>query len=106
MRQSTQPLRVGIITDGLEEHVRDGAAVIANGGVGVYIYNLVQQLRALNSAHEYHLIRYGRGCLDIYSPGHQTIILPRSPVTRLARAIDVPYGRIATRLQLDLLHYP
>lgn len=84
-----------------------GAAVISNGGVGVYIYNLIKHLRALDSVNEYYLIRRGRGRLEIYrDASDRNIFLSQSALTRVARAFDLPYARIATELQLDLLHYP
>jgi len=36
-------LRIGIIADGLLESRSNGHVSIANGGVGVYIYNLIKQ---------------------------------------------------------------
>ncbi len=36
------PLRIGIVTDGLQERIVDGEVRIANGGVGVYIYQLIR----------------------------------------------------------------
>jgi glycosyltransferase involved in cell wall biosynthesis len=103
----SRPLRIGIITDGLEERVADGTAVIANGGVGVYIYNLVKHLRAVDATTEYYLIRRGRGLLDIYGhPSECSVYLPRSALTRVLRIVDRPYASIAARCGIDLLHYP
>ena len=107
MKSCTEPLRIGIVTDGLEERPTDGETVIANGGVGVYVYNLVKHLRLVDALNEYHLIRCGPGRLDIY--GHEpdrNIFLPASKLTRLAQTLDRPYRRIAAERQLDLLHYP
>ena len=102
-----RPLRIGIVTDGLEERCADGQVNVANGGVGVYIYNLVKHLRLVDARNEYVLIRYGEGRLDIYLDGNsRSVILPRSVVARCARAFDVPHLRIATDMRLDVLHYP
>ena len=54
-------LRIGIVTDGLQERVVDGEVRIANGGVGVYIYQLVKHLLAAAPATEFVLMRYGQG---------------------------------------------
>ncbi len=102
-----RPVRVGIVTDGLEERRRNGEAEIANGGVGVYIAQLVRHLRLVEPASAFVLIRHGDGALDIYRQRREPpVILPRSPFTRIARALDRPYGRIVRDLDLDLLHYP
>jgi glycosyltransferase involved in cell wall biosynthesis len=107
VRACGRPLRVGIITDGLEECEGAHGTQIANGGVGVYIYNLVKHLRLLDSANEYVLIRHGPGNLDIYRNGRSpAVTLPLPTLSRLARGLDVSHRRIVTDLQLDLLHYP
>lgn len=103
-----RPLRIGILTDGLEERDVGGAAQIANGGVGVYIYNLVTHLRQIDTVNQYVTIRCGDGRLDLYSGGMKDdhVALRRSTWNRLARWVDLPYPRIVRDLRLDLLHYP
>jgi len=103
--ESPRPLRIGIVTDGLEERVADGQAQIANGGVGVYIYNLVTQLRAVDPVNEYFLIRHGAGKLEIYQHT-QAVFIQDSPLGGLAAALDVPYRRVAVELRLDVVHFP
>ncbi|MBI4517424.1 MAG: glycosyltransferase family 4 protein [Deltaproteobacteria bacterium] len=107
MRCPNRPLRIGIVTDGLEERVTAGAVHIANGGVGVYIYNLVKELRAIDQATEYVLIRHGTGRLDIYDRGRQCAVPVRSTLAaKVLRALEYAYRRLADELQLDLLHFP
>jgi glycosyltransferase involved in cell wall biosynthesis len=98
------PLRIGILTDGLEERFADGVASIANGGVGVYIYELIAHLRRLDPVNEYLAVRFGRGRLDLYRGAHarQHVVLPQTRWNQLTYRIDVPYRG----LDLDLLHYP
>jgi glycosyltransferase involved in cell wall biosynthesis len=106
--RSARPLRIGILTEGLEERELDGTPQVANGGVGVYIYNLVAQLRRIDAVNHYVTVRMGGGGLDIYAPGPNCdhVALPRVPLQRLAHCFDWPYARLARRLDLDLLHYP
>jgi glycosyltransferase involved in cell wall biosynthesis len=99
-----RPLRIGILTDGLEERAVDGAVRIANGGVGVYIYHLVAHLRQIDPVNRYVTIGCGGG-LDLYAGGEH-VALRRSAWNRLARWTDLPYARIARDRRLDLLHYP
>lgn len=80
---------------------------IANGGVGVYIYNLIKQLREVAPANQYFLIRSGIGWLDVYGNGRggKDIFLPER--VRIAhRLLDVPIRRVAAAHGLDLIHYP
>ncbi|MGO9265921.1 MAG: hypothetical protein ACLQBA_13760, partial [Candidatus Binataceae bacterium] len=62
-RKPARNLRIGIVTDGLEERVVDGEVRIANGGVGVYIYQLIKHLLEVDYSGEFVLMRYGQGCL-------------------------------------------
>lgn len=106
---STSParLRVGILTDGLEERVGPRGVEIANGGVGVYIRNLVRELQRIDGGPELVLVRFGNGALDIYSgPRTRSVGLRFSRWNRYARWIDLPYLGLAKRLGLDILHYP
>jgi len=106
-RNSCRPLRIGIITDGLLERRVDGQVEIANGGVGVYIYNLVTHLRAVAPQHRYVLMRHGAGDLDIYHDHpDDVVLLPAGLSARLARGFEVSHRRLADELRLDLLHYP
>jgi glycosyltransferase involved in cell wall biosynthesis len=100
---SGKALRIGIITDGLEERHAGGDVQIANGGVGVYIYNLVKHLQLIDPINEYFLIRCGKGALDIYD-GERTHCLFLPPTARPTFAITAwPKLR---RLDLDVVHYP
>lgn len=103
-----RPLRIGLLTDGLVERTAEGVAQIANGGVGVYIYNLVKHLGQIDSVHEYVTIRCGAGTLDVYARGRNAAHAPLRAAAwnRLARWVDRPYARVARDLGLDLLHYP
>jgi glycosyltransferase involved in cell wall biosynthesis len=100
-------LRIGIVTDGLQERIVDGEVRIANGGVGVYICELIRHLLELDSVNQYFLIRFGEGRLDIYRhPRAQAVFLPRGRVKNaLQAASDLPYRRLARELRLDLIHY-
>ena len=81
-----RPLRIGIATDALYERIVDGEVRIANGGVGVYIYQLVSHLLAIDPVNEYFLIRVGEGLLDIYRhPRARSIFLPRTKLNRPPR---------------------
>jgi len=100
-------LRIGIITDGLMERIAGGEVRIANGGVGVYIYQLIRHLLDADSVNEYYLIRFGRGLLDIYRhPRARNVVLPASKVSRTLGLADFPYAALVRKFGLDLLHYP
>jgi glycosyltransferase involved in cell wall biosynthesis len=100
-------LRIGIVTDGLEERETGGGVQIANGGVGVYIYQLIKHLPSINPGHRYVLIRCGNGRLDVYENERcEPVFLPLRAATVMGAAIDLPYRRLVDRLRLDLLHYP
>ena len=100
-------LRIGILADGLQERIVDGEVRIANGGVGVYIYELIRHLLEIDSVNQYFLIRFGEGRLDIYRhPRAHPVFLPRARVKNLIQAgLDLPYRRLARELKLDVIHY-
>ncbi len=103
----TRPLKIGIITDGLMERTVEGEVRIANGGVGVYIYQLIKHLFEADPINEYFLIRFGIGLLDIYK--HQrarNVFLRPSKIRRVLGMTDLPYALLADKYDLDLLHYP
>ena len=103
MSAADKPLRIGIVTDGLLERECNGAVHIRNGGVGVYIYNLVKHLQLIDDTNEYFLIRRGAGALDIYRGERtQCVFLPGSPLTTLG----ITAWRTLTRLGLDVVHFP
>jgi len=102
-----RPLRIGIATDALHEQVVDGEARIANGGVGVYVHQLVSHLLAVDQVNEYFLIRFGQGLLDIYShPRARCVFLPDTKLNRAGALIGGAYSRPARELKLDLVHFP
>jgi glycosyltransferase involved in cell wall biosynthesis len=80
---------------------------IANGGVGVYIYQLIKHLLQVDPVNEYFLIRFGAGQLDVYrnSRAHN-IFLPSFKVNRTLGLADIPYASLVRQLGLDLVHYP
>jgi glycosyltransferase involved in cell wall biosynthesis len=97
-------LRIGIVTDGLKE---TGDGRIANGGVGVYISELVSALLRVDGRNEYTLLRCGGGRLPLYrDPRLRTAIAPWTPVRRWTRWLDLPYTRLVGRLGLDVVHHP
>jgi glycosyltransferase involved in cell wall biosynthesis len=99
--------RIGIVTDGLIERRVGNEIRIANGGVGVYIYQLVRCLLEDQNATEYYLIRFGKGELDIYRhPRAHFVSLPIHPWKPVEIAFDLPYARLVRELGLDLLHFP
>jgi glycosyltransferase involved in cell wall biosynthesis len=102
-----RPLRIGIATDALHERIVDGEVRIANGGVGVYVYQLVSHLLSVDQFNEYYLIRVGEGLLDIYRhPRARSIFLSASKLNRAAALIGSAYSRPARELNLDLVHFP
>jgi len=104
---AARPLRIGIITDGLQERMVDGEVRIANGGVGVYIYQLIRHLLLIDPVNQYHLIRFGAGSLDIYRDSRgRNVFLRASRPHRLLGMLDVPYAGLVRDLGLDLVHYP
>jgi glycosyltransferase involved in cell wall biosynthesis len=106
--RAARPLRVGILTDGLVEREGADGVEIANGGVGVYVRQLVTHLRRVDPLTAYVTIRLGAGRLDLFTAdgGRQHIALPGSTAHRLAAWVDLPYRRLARDFQLDLLHFP
>jgi glycosyltransferase involved in cell wall biosynthesis len=104
---AARALRIGIITDGLMERTVDGEVRIANGGVGVYIYQLLRHLLEADPINEYFLIRFGEGRLDIYNhPRARNVFLRPSKIRRALSMADLPYAVLAGKYKLDLLHYP
>ncbi len=104
---AARPLRIGIITDGLMERVSGSEVRIANGGVGVYIYQLIKHLFEADSINEYFLIRFGAGHLDVYRDRRaNNVFLPASRASRTLGLVDIPYASLVRKLGLDLLHYP
>jgi glycosyltransferase involved in cell wall biosynthesis len=99
-------LRIGILTDGLVERRVGGSLHIGNGGVGVYIYNLVAHLRQVDPVNQYVTIRCGGGGLDLYGGGEPHVALRPSWWNRVGRWLDVPYPRVVREHGLDLIHYP
>lgn len=98
-------MRIGIETDGLRELWDEaGSARIGNGGVGVYIYNLIKNLRKLGG-HQYFLIRHGQGRLDIFE-GVKSYVGPTGKFDAIERGLDLLPRRAAKALSLDLVHYP
>jgi glycosyltransferase involved in cell wall biosynthesis len=103
----TPRLRIGITTDGLMEQTSGGMVRIANGGVGVYIYQLIKHLLQADPVNEYFLIRFGAGQLDVYRhPRVHNVFLRSNPMSRTLGMADFPYAGLVRRLKLDLLHYP
>jgi len=101
------PLRIGIATDALYEQIVDGEVRIANGGVGVYVHQLVRHLLTIDHVNEYFLIRLGEGRLDIYQhPRVRSIFLPRTFRNRAAAVLGGAYSRPVRDLRLDLVHFP
>jgi glycosyltransferase involved in cell wall biosynthesis len=99
--------KIGIVTDGLIERRVGNEIRIANGGVGVYIYQLIRCLLEEQRATEYYLIRFGQGELDIYRhPNAHCIWLPVRAWKPVEIVFDLPYSRLARELHLDLLHFP
>jgi glycosyltransferase involved in cell wall biosynthesis len=102
-----RPLRIGIATDGLLERVVDGCAEIANGGVGVYIDNLVRHLLAVDPVNEYFLLRADVGRLDLYR--HERVRAVFGSAHRFTGAAPVlgwTHRAAVAQYGLDLLHYP
>ncbi len=105
--RAVRPLRIGIVTDGLQERMVDGEVRIANGGVGVYIYQLISHLLLIDPINQYFLIRFGAGMLDVYGDGRaRGVFLHPSKSNRTLGLFDVPYIGLVRKLKLDLMHYP
>lgn len=103
---SERGLRIGIVTDGLEERTVEGEVRIANGGVGVYIYELIRHLLEMDAV-ELFLIRYLTGRLDIYRhPRARPIFLSSTRGRSFRMAFNTWHRVLVQRLNLDLLHYP
>ena len=105
--RTARSLRIGIVTDSLYEKFVDGEVRIANGGVGVYIYQLIHHLLATAEGLEYFLIRFGRGRLDIYQhPKVRNVFLASTKIDRGRALLGGPYALAALEYQLDLVHFP
>jgi len=99
--------KIGIVTDGLEERIVDGEVRIANGGVGVYIYQLIRHLLDIDDTNAYFLISYSRGLHDIYRhPKAHPILLHLRGLKTPQVMLDRPYLRVAQELHLDVIHFP
>ncbi|MGO9450820.1 MAG: glycosyltransferase family 4 protein [Candidatus Binataceae bacterium] len=105
---SSRPLRIGIVTDSLWERVVDGEVRIANGGVGVYVYQLVRHLLSVDQYNEYFLIRtQWHGALDIYGDSRvHNIFFPKRLFLGTLTMFGVPYIWAARKHELDLVHFP
>jgi glycosyltransferase involved in cell wall biosynthesis len=99
-------LRIGIVTDALRERTVGGAVEVANGGVGVYVHQLVQHLPGLGAPADYILIRHRPGGLDVYRDGGCEEVGAWRRIPRPVRALDLHYARIAAEARLDLIHFP
>ncbi len=104
MTPPTRALRIGILTDSMQERRCGDRVELANGGVGVYTYNLVKHLRASDDSNEYFLLCRRGGDLDVYE-GRAVRLPPRFPFDH-REVFDWPFRQAALRLRLDLLHYP
>lgn len=108
--EEARPLRIGIVTDGLKETGHgdaDAPVRIANGGVGVYIHELVRALLRVDDRNEYTLLRCGGGRLPLYrDPRLAAEISPWSGTRHFTRWLDGPYAGPARRLGLDVVHHP
>lgn len=103
----SRPLKIGIATDALYERVVDGEVRIANGGVGVYVHQLVSHLLAIDPVNEYFLFRVGEGLLDIYRhPRAHNVFLRATKLNRAGSMLGHVYSRPARELGLDLMHFP
>jgi glycosyltransferase involved in cell wall biosynthesis len=101
-----RPLRIGIVTDSLKE-TGESDVRIANGGVGVYIDELVRALLRVDDRNHYTLLRCGGGRLPLYREERVcTAIVPATPARRLTRWLDLPYVRVVRRAALDIVHHP
>ncbi|MGA8793033.1 glycosyltransferase family 4 protein [Candidatus Binatus sp.] len=104
---SARPLRIGIVTDSMHERIVNGEVRIANGGVGVYIYQLIRHLLTVDSVNEYFLIRFGRGFLDVYqNPRAHNVFMPARKIDRALALLGGPYSRPVREFNLDLIHFP
>ena len=104
---SARPLRIGIVTDSMHERIVNGEVRIANGGVGVYIYQLIRHLLTVDSVNQYFLIRFGRGFLDVYqNPRAHNVFMPARKIDRALALLGGPYSRPVREFNLDLIHFP
>jgi glycosyltransferase involved in cell wall biosynthesis len=103
MRRGSGTLRVGILTDGLVERRRGDRFEIANGGVGVYTYQLVKELQQLHPRIECVLLHPRAGQLDIFQSGRSRVV---GSWMRFGVHLAPSLPRLVRRLDLNLLHYP
>jgi glycosyltransferase involved in cell wall biosynthesis len=102
-----RPLKIGIVTDSMRERIVNGEVRIANGGVGVYIYQIIRHLLTIDTVNEYFLIRFGRGYLDVYQhPRAHSVFMPARKIDRALALLGGPYSRPAREFNLDLIHFP
>ena len=106
-KSAARPLKIGIVTDSMRERTVNGEVRIANGGVGVYIYQLVRHLLAVDSVNEYFLIRFGRGFLDVYDhPRAHNVFMPARKIDRVMALLGGSYSGAVSEFNLDLIHFP
>ena len=104
---SARPLRIGIVTDSMRERIVNGEVRIANGGVGVYIYQLIRHLLIVDSVNEYFLIRFDRGFLDVYQhPQHTASSCPPGRSTERWPCWVVRIRVLSANSIYILIHFP
>ena len=91
----------------MHERIVNGELRIANGGVGVYIYHLIQHWLTVDPSTEYFLIRSVVAFLDVYQiPAHTTSSMPARKIHRALALLGGPYSRRVREFNLDLIHFP
>jgi glycosyltransferase involved in cell wall biosynthesis len=96
-------LRIGFNIDSFKAIELDGD-IIPHGGVGLYLQELLRALLALESTHEYYLIRNKPGPFPLRHPRVHSFVFPYRMLHYGIRHSGLWRDWVARRHGLDLLH--
>ncbi len=100
-------MRIGILADVFHGRVVGGQPVPDNGGIGVYVQELVRALAALDGGHEYFLLSCRRDRVPVCDlPRVHHLFYPGRLANRAVRHLGLWREWAIRRHGLDLLHLP
>lgn len=100
-------MKIGIIIDSYSETVLDGEVVQQNGGIGVYLKQLLEALLSVEANNEYYLIRSRPLSVPfITHPRVHYVQFPPEKLHFYARYSGLWREWVINRYKLDLIHEP